>query len=517
MSTEANQTEPPRRSWVTGKRLIGIAITILIVLRIGVDLMPIRVQIGPETSYIDGPLKEDGTPDYAAYLNEQWSKGVTPDQNAAVDLIHAFGPSIINEDIREEYFQQLGIELPPFEGDYYIDFLTYMEQNGSDWRTNPSEMDRLEVMRSEAMTRPWSADEFPEFSKWVQRNEEPMAAILAASDQPRYYSPLVSPEDAGLLLAELELTQKTREAAIRVLSMSTMLELQKGDIPRALELSLACHRLSRLVSEHPTLIGQLVAYAESAIASVGDEQIILSGQLSAQQASNYRRQLSQLSEYRLMKSVINDGERLISLDTMIMFNQGRISGEELGREVALQWMFDPNPSMGLFNEVYDEITVAMEQDDLTSRIQSLQAIEQRTHANSRPNYLRMVMGMLVSTRLAVSEQVGKMIVGLFVPALTQVVISRERARIRQELVDMGYVLAEYRAETGSFPDSLDTLVPEQFDELPIDPYSGETYRYKLTDSGFLLWSVGPDGLDDGGRDHRGADDIPFGDRPREEE
>ncbi|MCA9078319.1 MAG: hypothetical protein KDA93_25045 [Planctomycetaceae bacterium] len=516
MSNDLTDTEPPRRSWVTGKRLIGIAITVLIMLRVGVDLMPIRVQIGPETTYIDGPLKEDGTPDYAAYLNEQWSKGVTPDQNAAVDLIHAFGPSIINEDIREEYFQQLGIELPPFEGDYYIDFLTYMEQNGSDWRTNPSEMDRLEVMRSEAMTRPWSADEFPEFSKWVQRNEEPMAAILAASDQPRYYSPLVSPEDAGLLFVTLELTQKTRDAT-RILLMKTMLAIQNGDISRAVDLSLAGHRLSRLVSEHPTLIGQLVAYAESAIASVGDEQIILSGQLSAQQAIEYRSRLSELPEFQPMKEVIDLGERLMSLDAMVMFHQGRISGEDIGRKVALQWAFDPNPSMFVFNGMLDEINVAMDESDSKERLRKLEAIERRYDVRPELWNLKMLIGLLFSTRIAVSEQVGKMMVSLTAPSVVRVVGSELRCEIRQELVDMGYALADYRAETGSFPKSLESLVPEQLDELPIDPYSGGVYRYKLTDGGFLIWSVGPDGFDDGGRDHDGADDIAFGDRPREEE
>ena len=43
MSTLDPLEDPPQQSWLTGKRLIGISITILIVLRVAIDLIPIRV------------------------------------------------------------------------------------------------------------------------------------------------------------------------------------------------------------------------------------------------------------------------------------------------------------------------------------------------------------------------------------------------------------------------------------------------------------------------------------------
>jgi hypothetical protein len=43
------------------------------------------------------------------------------------------------------------------------------------------------------------------------------------------------------------------------------------------------------------------------------------------------------------------------------------------------------------------------------------------------------------------------------------------------------------------------LVPEHLERLPDDPFSGKPLVYRLTDEGFRLYSVGPNGVDDGGK------------------
>ncbi|MFC1735160.1 sigma-70 family RNA polymerase sigma factor [Candidatus Hydrogenedentota bacterium] len=56
----------------------------------------------------------------------------------------------------------------------------------------------------------------------------------------------------------------------------------------------------------------------------------------------------------------------------------------------------------------------------------------------------------------------------------------------------------YRVENDSPPPSLDTLVPDYISELPEDPFSGDSFAYDSTDSGYVLYSTGPDMVDDGG-------------------
>ena len=57
-----------------------------------------------------------------------------------------------------------------------------------------------------------------------------------------------------------------------------------------------------------------------------------------------------------------------------------------------------------------------------------------------------------------------------------------------------------RSPTGRLPAQLSELVPEYLGALPHDFLDGKALRYRLRpgDDGFLLYSVGEDGKDDGG-------------------
>jgi hypothetical protein len=57
----------------------------------------------------------------------------------------------------------------------------------------------------------------------------------------------------------------------------------------------------------------------------------------------------------------------------------------------------------------------------------------------------------------------------------------------------------YRLEHDAPPRSLDVLVPNYLVEVPIDPFSGAPLRYRVGGPEPLIYSVGPDGDDDGGR------------------
>ncbi len=61
-------------------------------------------------------------------------------------------------------------------------------------------------------------------------------------------------------------------------------------------------------------------------------------------------------------------------------------------------------------------------------------------------------------------------------------------------------LRAYKLEHGSYPASLSALVPEYLKAVPADPFAlSGPLRYKLQGATYLLYSVGPDGKDDGGQ------------------
>lgn len=61
-------------------------------------------------------------------------------------------------------------------------------------------------------------------------------------------------------------------------------------------------------------------------------------------------------------------------------------------------------------------------------------------------------------------------------------------------------LSAYRREHGLYPATLDALVGDYLQTVPLDPYSDEPFRYQQLQEGldFLLYAVGPNQVDDGG-------------------
>ena len=75
----------------------------------------------------------------------------------------------------------------------------------------------------------------------------------------------------------------------------------------------------------------------------------------------------------------------------------------------------------------------------------------------------------------------------------------ERHLGRRDGLLPGIALEVYRRQRGTYPDSLDALVPQFLPKVPADRITGEPIRYRIVDGRPLIYSVGADRKDDGGR------------------
>jgi hypothetical protein len=64
--------------------------------------------------------------------------------------------------------------------------------------------------------------------------------------------------------------------------------------------------------------------------------------------------------------------------------------------------------------------------------------------------------------------------------------------------ELGLANRIYRQKHGKFADSLNQLTPEIIPSLPLDPFTGKNYIYRLKDKGFIVYSVADNLKDDGG-------------------
>ena len=58
----------------------------------------------------------------------------------------------------------------------------------------------------------------------------------------------------------------------------------------------------------------------------------------------------------------------------------------------------------------------------------------------------------------------------------------------------------FRLAHGRLPENLNELVPKFLSTVPVDPFDGQALRYHRLAKGYVIYSVGADGHDDGGRE-----------------
>ena len=275
--------------------------------------------ISKETTYITEPLGKDGYPDYIAAINLHYSKGVTPENNAAVLFWRAMGPGEIPTDRRAEYFKQLGIDPLPEKGDYFVTMAQFAQRLiDAEAATGKIADESLRTAFYEAHTkaakRPWSKEDFPQIATWLEVNEKQLALFIEASKRPRRFDPLL-PGKSFVLSAVVIASITPYREAVHALA-AAMLRLNAGRVDDAWEDLLSCHRLARLVAEGPTLVDYLVGTASQIVAGDAEQGMLRQMQLSAPQAKKMRDDLDRLPAMSRIADKIDHCERFDYLDSV---------------------------------------------------------------------------------------------------------------------------------------------------------------------------------------------------------
>jgi hypothetical protein len=95
------------------------------------------------------------------------------------------------------------------------------------------------------------------------------------------------------------------------------------------------------------------------------------------------------------------------------------------------------------------------------------------------------------------------------PAFSNCTIIDLRITAQLRTARAGLAVQRYRLAVGKLPESLGDLMPTYLDAVPKDPFDGKELRYKKLETGFVVYSIGKDGNDDGGKERpRFVSDVP---------
>ena len=120
--------------------------------------------------------------------------------------------------------------------------------------------------------------------------------------------------------------------------------------------------------------------------------------------------------------------------------------------------------------------------------QRVEAVGKRhDHPRRTSAYYRQVNGIRLPPKVQDASINMKVLVDVFSPLAVMVQKATAEALLRQQLV----AVLEARLKTGVFALKLAS---------PLDPFSGKPLLYSASETGFVLYSVGENGKDDGGSD-----------------
>lgn len=469
-----------------------------------------RVVVSKQTTYITTPLLPNGMPNYEEYVRNLAREGVTPQNNAAVLLFQALWPSELQPEQYDAVAAELGLhEIPSAESALQPLYGDANKKRVLDWlpKYDPTNGEPdVDGMIGAAQSSPWSSKQFPPLAAWIEANQKPLDLIVEASRRPRYYSPsptLLDDQHDMLITMLLPGTQSIREAA-RGLACRAMWHSGENRLKDAWQDTLALHRLGVLATQGPTMVDQLVAMAIRGMAVNATVALLGNDQLTKDLAHQIQQDLAKITPITNMANTVDGMERIWGLDSVLyarVYGLDALSGNEPSREKSSSVNYttiDWNVILSNMNRRYDQMASAMRLPKYEDRQKAVADFESKFNDDTQQmNQPRHLIAAAIS-RNARSARVGSIFEGIMIPAVSAATYAEDRTNSQLQLAQLAAALAVFRVEHGAYPEKLGELVPEVLPALPVDFYHAQSFIYQRNDKGYLLYTAGANGKDDGG-------------------
>ena len=455
--------------------------------------------------------------DYQAVVNDRLGKDIAPEKNANVLIWKALGPKPENAVMPAEFFKWLRIEEPPEDGDYFVGLFSYVKDH---FKLDQDAFAAIGDELGRASQRSWAAKDYPPIAAWLKANEKPLALIVEATRRPDYFNPLVShrsEKDPGSLMGALvPSVQKCRELA-GAMSARAMLRVGEGKFDEAWQDLLACHRLGRLVAKGGTIIESLVGIAIDQTASRADLAYLERAKLTSGQIRDRLKDLQSLPPLRPIADQVDLLERLTYLDQLQLIRRDGIGALESlsgggkakppdARERRALAKIDWEAAQQAGNRWFDKLAAALRLKDRSDQQKALDKIEQELKALKATGIES--LGKFIHGDKMAGKGIGDVLIVLLMPAFFKVQNAHDRCEQVQRNLHVAFALAIYYRDKERYPAKLDDLAPEYLAAVPDDIFSGKALFFRPAEKGYLLYSVGVNGKDEGGRS---SDDDPAGD------
>lgn len=488
---------------------------------------PPPIERSEKVTRITEPVDADGRVDYLAAFDERMSKDVTSEDNFEVALRGVIGAKGLKEQIVTAYFDKLGIALPK-------------DKPGCDLN-EPSRFD-LATPDTEESQFVWHAEDNPELADWLAKHRESLDQLVFQSRRPKLYIPPLWTDamyvqlnrevraNAEKLASSNKLAERVAAATVRAVApspdsqhpplsrphyldsiqqyraLSRILltranySLGKDEPSAAVADILAVHRYSRTLAENGSFC-YFAAAAFNNAACYAAHELVQSGKLDMASCKLYLQEMQNLSPFP--DDVTLENLRWETLDAVYHMHQNR--------QAVLDQILQQTREVER-----DKIAAAFEQLDFAAMMRDvnlefdlwnpvhrtdvpLNNAYYQSQAKARPSaqeLMKQLPSVLKAEQGDRQETFAKWYYDMIMErsAITGFVKTSARQRAIHRLAVIGMAIEYHRLQHGRLPDSLDDL--KEFNEAFMrDPYSGKPLRFKPSVPSWVLYSVGPDGVD----------------------
>ncbi|HUB27882.1 MAG TPA: hypothetical protein VL992_20830 [Tepidisphaeraceae bacterium] len=444
--------------------LVAIAAD-LIVVQIGNEIRP-----GYETTRITSPILPDGSVDYLMAIENDYSSGITEENNAAPLIIRALGRIALSKDQPPDGItDRLGMAHLPEVGDYFVTYDDYCHDHSISGDAAFGADSPLS----------WPLTITPSVRDWIKANQKPLDLIVQATGRERFYIPWDAGNRPDSLEEVLLPYLNHLQLAAQCLLARSVVRLQAGDIAGFQDDVLSVHRLARLVDQTPTLVELVVALGPIETDACHVDRLAAdSGKLSSDQARNLADQLNALRDLKPYVDKVDRGERYMTLDLMQIIAHAslerrtrivnQIAYSDIPEFIIRFGPIDCEAAMQTLNQCYDGLIIAATQPTFSRRIAAMQLWAERINQwRQRDPFLNALTPDWPACSL--------------MPTLERLETRVTSTKMERRITVIALLLTAYKADHGTYPESLASLPVDSTDLFNDQPlvYAAHANGYEV--------------------------------------
>jgi hypothetical protein len=288
------------------------------------------------------------------------------------------------------------------------------------------------------------------------------------------------------------------------------LALHQGQMEPAYRAIKSCGDVSQLLSRDPIMIDQLFTYAYLSLATAIYWEALQARDWTDDQLSRWQQQWEQVDGLATVESALAMERARAPMAYQIARasrqgfqsmsgNSGVKDNSEIWNDFLLHARSAPGELLTSYPRYWGWSWIWSYRDEQ----RYLEIVQTMIEAARDTRRLSLASSLLNDQNARTSQDASAVasfdLAGSMTGSMGRFVKTAKRAQTVANMVATALALERFRLARHGYPDALSKLVPKFMRTVPVDCMDGQNLRYRLNPDGtYLLYSVGEDGVDDGG-------------------